>query len=445
MAFERAFSGAPWEARVGYCRAVRAGNHIYITGTAPVAKEGGVHAPGDAEAQAARCFEIIEEALRKFGVDRRAVVRTRMFVTDIARWEEFGHAHRTFFDGCPPATTMVEVSRLIDPAMLIEIEADAVVMPADGERGGGAPAGEAHGGGAPAGPAALDPAEPLGALDQAFHDAYAARRDEILAGIGPLIAQIDDRLVLRRAGQRSEGPARTRRFHELKAVDHVPLALFVMLSGRRGPLDAAIRAQLLAYRPLLDAAAGDLERLGLPPEQLARQRRILDASRAFVDDTLAAGSASPPALSAYTRALAPDLLRNVEDAARDQLETTHATVEGWRRAMTPEELDRLQAVVAVSHMSRPGNIAFQYFSLTLGERWEGRFDQEHLRADKRVLAAEAAEDEAAAFALLATHTLDAAVAARFFGEEDRMNRDLLADPAERILAEMFREEPAEPA
>lgn len=129
MTFDRAFSGAPWEALVGYCRAVRAGQHIYVTGCAPVAQGGGVHAPGDAEAQATRCLEIIEEALRKLGADRRAVVRTRMFVTDIARWEEFGRAHRAFFEGCPPATTMVEVSRLIDPAMLIEIEADAVVLP----------------------------------------------------------------------------------------------------------------------------------------------------------------------------------------------------------------------------------------------------------------------------------------------------------------------------
>jgi isochorismate pyruvate lyase len=126
MAFERTFSGAPWEAIVGYCRALRAGDTIYVTGTAPVAPGGGVHAPGDAEAQAARCLEIIEEALRKLGADRRAIVRTRMFVTDISRWEEYGRAHKAFFGDHPPATTMVEVARLIDPAMLIEIEADAV-------------------------------------------------------------------------------------------------------------------------------------------------------------------------------------------------------------------------------------------------------------------------------------------------------------------------------
>ena len=126
MEFQRVFSGAPWEARVGYCRAIRAGDLIFVTGTAPVDENGGVFAAGDAYAQARRCFEIIERAVQGLGAEMRHVVRTRMFVTDIRRWEEFGRAHREFFGDHPPATTMVQVSRLIDPEMLIEVEADAV-------------------------------------------------------------------------------------------------------------------------------------------------------------------------------------------------------------------------------------------------------------------------------------------------------------------------------
>lgn len=128
MAFERTFSDAPWEKSVGYCRALRAGNHIYVTGTAPVGDAGAVYAPGDAYAQARRCLEIIQLALGNLGADMSAVVRTRMFVTDISRWQEFGRAHTEFFGEHPPATTMVEVNRLIEEGMLIEIEADAVLF-----------------------------------------------------------------------------------------------------------------------------------------------------------------------------------------------------------------------------------------------------------------------------------------------------------------------------
>ena len=126
MPFERTFTGAPWESKVGYCRAVRAGDHIYVTGTAPVDEAGRTYAPGDAYAQAKRCLEIIEQALADLGAARRHVVRTRMFVTDITRWADYGRAHAEFFADHPPATTMVEVKALIEPDMLIEIEAEAV-------------------------------------------------------------------------------------------------------------------------------------------------------------------------------------------------------------------------------------------------------------------------------------------------------------------------------
>lgn len=123
----RAFSGAPWEAKVGYCRAVRAGPHVWVTGTVALNDDGSVHAPGDAGAQAARCFEIIGKALNTVGAELSDIVRTRMFVTDISRWEEIGAAHGAVFRDHPPATTMVEVSRFIAPDFLVEIEADAFV------------------------------------------------------------------------------------------------------------------------------------------------------------------------------------------------------------------------------------------------------------------------------------------------------------------------------
>jgi enamine deaminase RidA (YjgF/YER057c/UK114 family) len=124
---QRVRTGAPWESIVGYCRAVRVGPHISVSGTAPVGDDGAVVGVGDAYTQAKRCIEIIEKALEEVGAGLADVVRTRMYVTDISQWEAIGRAHGEAFGDILPATAMVEVSQLIDPAMLVEIEADAII------------------------------------------------------------------------------------------------------------------------------------------------------------------------------------------------------------------------------------------------------------------------------------------------------------------------------
>ncbi|MEJ2129911.1 MAG: RidA family protein [Woeseiaceae bacterium] len=120
-------SAAPWEEIVGYSRAVKTGPFIAVTGCAAVGPDGELVGEGDAYAQAARCIEIIRQVLESAGASLGDVVRTRMFVTDIDQWEDIGRAHREAFGDIMPATTMVEVSRLIDPRMLVEIEADAII------------------------------------------------------------------------------------------------------------------------------------------------------------------------------------------------------------------------------------------------------------------------------------------------------------------------------
>ena len=126
MKVQRHFTGSPWEPKVGYCRAVRAGNLVLVSGTAPVARGGGIEAHGDPYRQARRCLEIAIEALRALGAGPEHVVRTRMFVSDASRWEEFGRAHAEAFGAFPPAATLVEVKGFVDPAMMIEVEVDAV-------------------------------------------------------------------------------------------------------------------------------------------------------------------------------------------------------------------------------------------------------------------------------------------------------------------------------
>ena len=128
MSVQRTFSGAPWEGQVGYCRAVRVDGRIFVSGCAPVDAQGQVVFHGNGEAQAARCLEIILAAVADLGSSKSSIVRPRMFVTDISRWADYGRAHSAVFDEYPPATSMVQVQALIDPDMLIEIEADAILQ-----------------------------------------------------------------------------------------------------------------------------------------------------------------------------------------------------------------------------------------------------------------------------------------------------------------------------
>jgi hypothetical protein len=279
---------------------------------------------------------------------------------------------------------------------------------------------------APAGP--VQPAA-LTALNNAFRSAYADARSRVLASSGPTLIVNGDNFALLRDGRRVEANVGTPVYDPVKTIAHIPLAIYVTLTPGDGAVGDDRLNTLARLRQLIPPAEASLDSLKLSAATLARQKRIVAASLAFLDDVAGERKFERSLLLKFTRSMSPLVMENVTEATRAQLDATHAQVSTWRRDLSPREWNQLHVLIIGPHMPREDLVVTQYFLRLLHEPREGR----------RVVYAESLWEEPQALDLLGTHLLDGSVGDAFFGDYMRMHRDLLGDAARQYLPRLLPE------
>ena len=263
-------------------------------------------------------------------------------------------------------------------------------------------------------------ADPLVTLNNAFRAEYSLAKTEAVSKVGPLIIVEGSHMVLVRNGKRTEAQIQPPIYQSLKAVAHIPFAVFLMFDQSDfGELTEERVAELRNYRKLIVNAQSSLGDTGFSDSQLQRQKKIIDDSLAFLDAAIENRQVQKTALDEFAKQMTPVLLENVDEAARAELDALHSHVTEWRHQMTPDEWKALHVVVMGAHMPRDEEITMQYFERLLDEPVEGR----------RIIFAEGLWEEPRALDLLGTHLVDGSTGAAFFGEFMRMHRDLLSDAA----------------
>ncbi len=256
-------------------------------------------------------------------------------------------------------------------------------------------------------------------VNAAFHGAYDGARARAETD-APVFVLIDDGLVVFHRGEERRVSVTPRLFHLLKSAAHAPIAVYVALADGR----AEAAAPLEALRGSLGAALGAVAAEIADASLAACARAALEASRALVTTAIERGGVDRAALDAFARATGPGLLRLTDAATGLQLEALHAAVEEALAALAPDELRALQVVVVGDHQARERSLAMQYFRKRLGEP---------AGAEERVAYAEGVTDVSAARALVGKRRLDRAIACAFFGDDKRLQRDVLGDAAKARL------------
>jgi hypothetical protein len=209
----------------------------------------------------------------------------------------------------------------------------------------------------------------------------------------------------------------------------------MLVTGTDSVIDKDQLDKLRDYRALIEPVSASISSRNFSSEQRDRQLRIINGSLSIIKTALINRLISKAALHQFTLSQRQDTLANIYDAAEDQINTIQQQVDIWLKEMTPEEKLHLRVVVGASHMPRTGNLAMQYFSVILGEPYEGRYEVEGDNRDNsfRLIYGENIFDEESALRLLGTHLIDADIGTYFFNDSQRMHRDLLADATEEII------------
>jgi hypothetical protein len=269
-------------------------------------------------------------------------------------------------------------------------------------------------------------AEAMLKLNDTFRSVYKGAVEESLATADPVILLGGGKLVLLRSGKREEVEYVPAQYRILKTVDHIPLAVFVILVNHADkPLSEKVVEQLKKFRDATGDAQAQMAKLGLSTEAQERARAAISQSSAFIDKVLAAGQISKSDLYNFARQNTPALMDNAYDAVTLELGALNKQVMAWKEKLSPAEWDSLRVIVMGGHMPRQQEREMQYFQMLLGEREEGN----------RIVYFEGGAEEQPALDLLGKHMVDGAIGDAFFGDPMRMHRDLLSDAARRYLRE----------
>jgi hypothetical protein len=260
--------------------------------------------------------------------------------------------------------------------------------------------------------------DPLATLNNAMRAEYSRAKAQALSKIGPLILVEGTNAVLVQNGTRTEAEILPPIYQALKAVAHIPFAVFLMFDQSDfQPLSDTRVSEICDYRKLIVDAAKTLR--GFSGVQLQRQQEIIGESLVFLDDAIEKRHVTKQQLDDFARKMRPILLANVDEATKAEIDALHSHVMEWRHKLSQGEWQKMHVLIMSAHMPRDRELTVQYFERALNEPFEGR----------RIVYAEGLYEEPKAMDLLGTHIVDGSAGEAFFGDFMRMHRDLLSDAA----------------